>query len=300
MPKGITQDQVNAAADALVAAGEKPTVERVRQRLGTGSPNTVTRMLEAWRGTLAQRLQAVLTLPEVPAAVGEAAVALWRVALTHAESHAQAEWAQAHTELAAARTALAEDRAAWEARLQAADTAAAQAQAARALAEHACATLDGQLADSHALRADLVQQRDRLQGQCDALLQEVMGLHAQLEATQTAQQEERLQQAAYARGVEDRAHREVDHARQDAKQWQQRHGAAERTHREALSALQAQRDGLLDQLRTLEQAAAAHAGQVAVLEKALAKATARLPKTKRTTVRPGRNPPGKAKGSVAT
>lgn len=37
-----------------------------------------------------------------------------------------------------------------------------RAQAARDLAEHACATLDGQLQDSHALRADLVQQCDRL------------------------------------------------------------------------------------------------------------------------------------------
>ena len=57
MPKGITQEQVNAAADTLVAAGDKPTVEKIRQALGTGSPNTVTRMLDVWRSTLAQRLQ---------------------------------------------------------------------------------------------------------------------------------------------------------------------------------------------------------------------------------------------------
>jgi hypothetical protein len=56
MPTGISQDQVNAAADQLVAAGNKPTVEKVRQVLGTGSPNTITRMLEAWRGELAQRM----------------------------------------------------------------------------------------------------------------------------------------------------------------------------------------------------------------------------------------------------
>ena len=44
MPRGITQDQVNAAADALLGAGENPTVEKVRAALGTGSPNTVTRI----------------------------------------------------------------------------------------------------------------------------------------------------------------------------------------------------------------------------------------------------------------
>jgi hypothetical protein len=62
---------------------------------------------------------------------------------------------------------LAREREIWEARLQAAEISSAQAKAARDLAEHACATLDGQLQDSHALRADLVQQRDRLQDQGD-------------------------------------------------------------------------------------------------------------------------------------
>jgi hypothetical protein len=61
MAKGITQEQVTAAADALVAAGDKPTVEKVRAALGTGSPNTVTRMLDTcWRGSLAERLQNIL------------------------------------------------------------------------------------------------------------------------------------------------------------------------------------------------------------------------------------------------
>ncbi len=48
MAKGITQEQVSAAADALVTAGERPTVEKIRAQLGTGSPNTVTRMLDTW------------------------------------------------------------------------------------------------------------------------------------------------------------------------------------------------------------------------------------------------------------
>ena len=52
MPKGITQAQVDDAADALLAAGENPTVEKVRAALGTGSPNTVTRMLDTWRNQI--------------------------------------------------------------------------------------------------------------------------------------------------------------------------------------------------------------------------------------------------------
>jgi hypothetical protein len=43
--KGVTQ-RVNHAVDAIVAAGENPTAEKIRQALGTGSPNTATRMLD--------------------------------------------------------------------------------------------------------------------------------------------------------------------------------------------------------------------------------------------------------------
>ena len=43
MARGITESDVHTAADEIVAAGDRPTVERIRAHLGTGSPNTVTR-----------------------------------------------------------------------------------------------------------------------------------------------------------------------------------------------------------------------------------------------------------------
>jgi len=76
--------QVSTAADALVTAGEPPTVEKIRARLGTGSPNTVTRMLNTWRGALATRLSQVLALPAVPADVGQAFTEVWRLAMAQA------------------------------------------------------------------------------------------------------------------------------------------------------------------------------------------------------------------------
>ena len=48
MARGITESDVHTAADEIVAAGKRPTVERIRAHLGTGSPNTVTRWLETW------------------------------------------------------------------------------------------------------------------------------------------------------------------------------------------------------------------------------------------------------------
>lgn len=57
MGKGITAGDVFEAADHLLADGGRPTIERVRQHLGRGSPNTVNRHLDAWWSTLASRMK---------------------------------------------------------------------------------------------------------------------------------------------------------------------------------------------------------------------------------------------------
>lgn len=54
--RGIQEPQVWAAADQLLAEGLRPTIERVRQKIGRGSPNTVSPMLERWFATLGKRL----------------------------------------------------------------------------------------------------------------------------------------------------------------------------------------------------------------------------------------------------
>lgn len=46
---GITYQQVAAAADALVTENTKPTLPTLRERLGTGSMNTIHRHLTAWQ-----------------------------------------------------------------------------------------------------------------------------------------------------------------------------------------------------------------------------------------------------------
>ena len=72
MAKGITQEQVHQAADSLLLAGERPTIDRIRSVLGTGSPNTVNRYLDAWWVNLGQRLtqvQVKLALPDAPAEI---------------------------------------------------------------------------------------------------------------------------------------------------------------------------------------------------------------------------------------
>jgi len=59
----ITQEQVNAASDALRAAGTRPTVRAVRERLGSGSNATVLRLLETWKAGQVHQPEAPIALP---------------------------------------------------------------------------------------------------------------------------------------------------------------------------------------------------------------------------------------------
>lgn len=132
MGRGVTQEQVSDAARRLVAAGEDPTVERVRQVLGTGSPNTVGPMLKIWRLKVLQPLvQGAMAEGSdwgVPEAVVELARRMWSEAqrqaaedlagkLKTAELEAQARCAAADKDRDAAVTAAraAEERMAQEA-----------------------------------------------------------------------------------------------------------------------------------------------------------------------------------------
>jgi len=85
MARGITETDVHTAADELVANGDRPTVERIRAHLGTGSPNTVTRWLDTWWKNLGIRLQPKRPdLKDAPAALAELAGQWWALALEHA------------------------------------------------------------------------------------------------------------------------------------------------------------------------------------------------------------------------
>lgn len=84
--RGVQREDVWAAADAVLLAGEKPTIERVRQHLGSGSPNTVGPLLEQWFKHLGRRIQdpgAFAAPAGVPDPVMQVAQHLWETALAH-------------------------------------------------------------------------------------------------------------------------------------------------------------------------------------------------------------------------
>lgn len=230
MARGITEQQVHAAADALVAAGERPTVERIRQHLGTGSPNTVTRWLETWWGSLGTRLAAQarkVALPEAPEPVQVLASQLWEQALACAREFAEDTLAQ-H------RRALEEDRKTINAAITQAQE---EAEAARTTAAEAAVALAGaneRLADRHALVqqqadqiADFVLQRDSASRRAEQQEADTAALRVRLEQVQLKASAAQETQAAHARQVEDRAHAEVDRARQSAQELQRQLQVAE-------------------------------------------------------------------------
>lgn len=91
--RGVQEADVWAAADALIAQGLRPTIERVRQHIGRGSPNTVSPMLETWFAALGQRLGVAESgnelVDQVPEPVRQAAEQMWNSALEQAKMAAE-------------------------------------------------------------------------------------------------------------------------------------------------------------------------------------------------------------------
>jgi chromosome segregation ATPase len=115
--RGITENDVWQACDALLLEGARPTIERVRQKIGRGSPNTVSPHLDAWFRRLGGRLQspeALAASTALPEPVQVAAARLWEVAQAETRSdfdqRLQAAMAEAvaHIEAEKARSAQAE------------------------------------------------------------------------------------------------------------------------------------------------------------------------------------------------
>jgi len=94
---GITYEQVAAAADAIIGEGQQPTINAVRDRIGTGSPNTVHKHLTAWRAT---RPQAAVAAPELPASLTSAIAAEIEKAAASARAEVESKLVQSQQEAA--------------------------------------------------------------------------------------------------------------------------------------------------------------------------------------------------------
>ena len=222
----MQMEEVWAAADTVLSLGERPTIERVRQQLGRGSPNTVGPMLDAWYSSLAKRLQAAPSNstenePEskepIPAPVIRAAKAMWGRALQQAEERAKNNFAQRREELSVQAEAL--QRAQGELEQEARRLADSSA-----VYELAMQARDAQIADLGRLTQDLQQQLLNSQHALDAIRAECVHLRLATDAERRRQevreaehQSERARLEERAQAQERRLNAEVDRARQESK-----------------------------------------------------------------------------------
>ena len=233
MARGITEIDVHTAADALVAGGERPTVERIRGYLGTGSPNTVTRWLETWWQELGGRLDAQkarLSVPDAPEAVAALAGQWWGAALEAAKVSLQDTLDDERASLEADRAVLKSAREAMDVeatalRAQAEATAQAERVAAAQVAElqRLVSRLEAEV-DALMRQRDIVSAREH---ERDLAHQALETRLVTLQASAEAEREGFLQ---HIRAIEDRASTEIDRARKEAKDAHAQLTAQARTH----------------------------------------------------------------------
>ena len=175
----LTDDQIFAAADELIAGGEKATVAAVRASLGRGSLTTITKALKTWREARQTSKESVPAAPdELTTRFTLLANSVWRDAYTAAEltfkgekdalesqMQEQAAELDAMTQIADAANAKIEEQEAeleaLNARLEGETNARTQAEQANALLEQQVESLKETISKLEADRESIRERADK-------------------------------------------------------------------------------------------------------------------------------------------
>ncbi|WP_313206930.1 DNA-binding protein [Stenotrophomonas sp.] len=241
MARGITELDVHHAADDILFSGERPTVERIRAHLGTGSPNTVVRHLESWWSTVGTRLrQQALDQgqPAVPTAVDVLAQRCWKMALDEAAAHVNASLAGQRAELEAWQEAMdhqreteAQERKQLLLRVGEAESRANTLSASEDTLRDHVRQIQGQLEDMRSQRDGAHARNERLEDQLATVRTD-----SEQQARQHATERDGL--LAHIRATEDRSLQEVGRARQALQQLQESTAAQSRVQQHEIADLQ--------------------------------------------------------------
>lgn len=261
--RGIQEAQVWEAADALLQDGLRPTIERVRQKLGSGSPNTVSPMLERWFATLGQRLggrgaglphsnnpnnASTVTYGkahQLPLSILQAAEQFWEVARREADQVQIQKTEATRSELELARSALARHEADLLQRETSFEQARVALDEALASSRQAVSAMEAQM---HAQQ----QESARLLSDADA---EVRRLRKAFEGAVTSKE-----------ALREKSAMELGAAQRDARDAEQRHVTHERRlladlDRERMAARQAASDLAKEQKARMADHESARASQ---------------------------------------
>jgi len=194
MARGISETDVWNACDALLLQGARPTIERVRQKIGSGSPNTVSPFLETWFRHLGGRIKdpgAFSAPSDVPDPVQQAAKHFWEAAL--AETRRDFDHRLSDGMAAAVANVEAEKERAAQSDAAAFEATAKVAHLQAQLGEHLATIETERLARATAL-ADLANARQLIEN-----------LESRLAASEEAAQSERAQYRKAVASAEERA-----------------------------------------------------------------------------------------------
>jgi len=238
---GIRETDVWEAADALLLEGARPTVERIRQKVGRGSPNTVGPYLDTWFKGLGARIRdpgAFAAAPAVPDPIAQAATHFWETALSVARG-------EAATALAGERAAVDAAAAQLETQRSALGVERTELQTRMEAQEQAMQLLRAQLAEMRDQR-DLLQRtlEDRNTAYSAAELR-LAALAGEIDALRKVLDQERGRFEAERRAIDERAAahekrwlQEVDRAREALKTTEARAARSASDQAQRLEALQ--------------------------------------------------------------
>jgi hypothetical protein len=246
----ISQADVFRAADELLVEGNRPTIDRVRMRLGRGSPNTINDHLDAWWAKLGSRLRDIPghEFPQLPERIAKVLQHLWNEALEGARETLQqtmreheAAMAQREQALETRAAELAEREHAAAIRSAALEESLTLVREQLAAAGRGAERLEGTLNEREA-------ECGRLRARVESLETLATGLRSQLDASTEAFQRERTQRQEHYAATERHWVSEVDRARLAARDSAREHERATRELLEQRGALEAERNQLRHKL----------------------------------------------------
>ncbi len=200
---GIGERDVWEAADALLLAGARPTVERVRAQIGRGSPNTVTPLLDGWFKALGGRIQnpagfrVESRVSAMPRPVDDAATQFWEAALAAARTEIEAglrtereALAREHDELEQTRAEFAAERSRFEGEMRAQqsliESFKTQIQDTRAALDLAQAERAALISGQHRMQSQHEHARTALETELLETRKTVQALREEISAVQAA------------------------------------------------------------------------------------------------------------------
>jgi chromosome segregation ATPase len=223
----ITEEQVFAAADALVAQGREVTPTALLSTLGSGSFSTIYKHLNAWE---ASRAAAVTDKAAViPDSVLSAFGAAWRAAAAEAGKEVMIVREQSAQEVEAAK-------AQFQEALQTIERLEGESESDGARIEELTGKiteLEKSLHQSESEKAALKATAEQLRHQVRSQDAELERLHKDAEAERKRHQDEITKTASTAAAAQDKANAQIEKLQQELTELRTRLEKSEREHTEA-------------------------------------------------------------------